>query len=841
MFRLTIRTILSHKRRMISTVLSIVLGIAFLAGTFVFTDSIKQTFDDLFSTVYADTDAVVRSNQEIETQTGTSRGRIPESVLEVVAAVPGVGEAIGDVTGYARILAKDGDPLGVDQGSPNFGMQITDSEYSAWTMVTGRVPVGPNEMAMDRGSFEQGDFQLDDPVTVVSQQGPRTFTVVGVVRFGSADSPAGSRVALFDLPTTQEFVGQPGQLDAINIRGDGTVDAETLLANIAAALPSGTEVLSGQALAEESSNTIKDALSFFDTLLLVFAFIALFVGSFIIYNTFSIVVAQRKRENALLRAIGASEGQVVLALLAEAVVMGLLGSLLGFVAGFGMAKLLKAMLGALGIEIPSGGLVLLPRTLIASFAVGTVITVAAAVLPARRGAKVPPIAALRDVAVEPKGFSTRRLIWGLGLFGLGAVLIVIGLTGELAILGLGTALLFMGIFVLGPLIARPVARVLGAPIARLRGLSGALARQNAMRNPKRTARTAAALVVGVALVAAITVFAASIKSSIRSIIGKQFTGDFVVATKTFGFGGLPTSLAGELGQVDGIAAAAGVQIGGARIDGEDQGLAVIDPVVVTKVFDLGLVDGTIDGLDDTGILLSKDRAETMALGVGDTVTAQFLDDSTHTLTVQGIYDKEELAGPFTITSSLYASTGADMFVFSIFLRLDDGASSSAVEAVLEQALEPYPMADLQSRQGYIDAQAASIDTFVNLIYGLLALAVIIAVFGIANTLSLSVYERTRELGLLRAVGATRGQVRSMIRWESVITALLGAVQGIVVGCLLGWAVVLALRDQGFKEFTMPFGTLAFVLVVAIVCGILAATRPARRAARLDVLEAIHTE
>ena len=841
MLRLTIRTILSHKRRMISTVLSIVLGIAFLAGTLVFTDSLQRTFDDLFSSVYAKTDAVVRSSEEVKTQAGTTRGRIPDTLIATVAAVPGVSHAEGSVSGYARILAKDGDPLGVNQGSPNFGMDISDSEYSAWTIVKGTVPVGSSEMAMDKGSFDQGKFALGDPVTVVSQRGPRTFTVVGVVRFGSADSPAGSRVALFDLATAQDFVGQPGQIDSINIRGDGSLSADALVAKIATAVPAGTEVLTGQEIAKESSNTIKNALSFFDTLLLVFACIALFVGSFIIYNTFSIVVAQRKRENALLRAIGASERQVEVALLVEALVMGLLGSLVGFLAGFGMAKLLRAMLDALGLEIPSGDLVLLPRTLVVSFLVGTLITVAAAVLPARRGAKVPPIAAMRDVALEPKAFSSKRLIAGLAVLGVGVVLLVVGLTGELAVLGLGTALLFIGLFVLGPLIARPVARVIGAPIARTRGLAGGLARQNAMRNPKRTARTAAALVVGVALVAAITVFAASIKSSIRSIIGKQFTGDFVVATKSFGFGGLPSSLAVDLNQVDGVAAAAGVQIGAARIDGEDQGVTVIDPTVVTKVFDLGLVAGTIDGLDDNGILLSNDRAKSTGLAVGDTVTVQFLDGSSHTLTVQGIYDKEELAGPFSISTSLYASTGADMFVFSIFLKMDDGASASATEKALTAALEPYPMADLQSRQGYIDAQAASIDTFVNLIYGLLALAVIIAVFGIANTLSLSVYERTRELGLLRAVGATRSQVRTMIRWESVITALLGAVQGIVVGCLLGWAVVLALRDQGFKEFTLPVGTLAFVLVIAIVCGVVAAARPARRAARLDVLEAIHSE
>jgi putative ABC transport system permease protein len=529
------------------------------------------------------------------------------------------------------------------------------------------------------------------------------------------------------------------------------------------------------------------------------------------------------------------------ALMGEALVTGVLGSLIGFVAGFGMAVVLRGLLTAVGISIPSGGLVLLPRTVIVSFAVGITITVASALLPAHRGSKVPPIAAMRDVAVEQTAFSRGRLFSGLGLLAVSIALVAIGLTGELALLGLGVALLFIALFVLGPLMARPVARVLGAPVVRWRGLAGSLARQNAMRNPKRTARTAAALMVGVALVSAITVFASSAKASIREIIGKQFTGDFVVSTDSFGFGGLPVTLAPELSELPGVEAATGIQLGLARVDGKNSPVSVVDPSTVNRVFDLGIVSGSVEALDDTGILVSQARAESSGLRLGSQVPITFLDGTSRTLTVQAVYAKDELAGAYSIAKSLYAQGGGDQYDFSIFVRLSDGASAADVQRQIAAAVEPYPTATLESRSEYIDAQAAQIDAFVNLVYGLLALAVVIAVVGIANTLSLSVYERTRELGLLRAVGPTRPQIRSMVRWESVMTAVLGAAQGIVIGTGLGWAVVVALRSEGFNTFQFPVGTLITVLLLAIVCGVVAAARPARRAAKLDVLAAIHSQ
>jgi putative ABC transport system permease protein len=822
--------------------LSIVLGIAFLSGTFVFTDSLHRAFDDLFSSVYAHTDAVVRSSQKIDIGQGvTQRGRIDDKLLTAVAAVPGVASVSGSVAGYARILDKDGRPLGVDRGSPNFGMDISESGLSVWSLRQGRIPVGSTEMAMDAISFSDGHFALGDQVTVLSQVGERSFTLVGVVGFGKADSPVGSRVALFDLATAQAFVGRPGQLDSILVRGDGTVSQQVLTSRISAAMPAGTETLTGRAMADDSSNEIKTALSFFNTLLLVFAIVALFVGSIIIYNTFAIVVAQRRRENALLRAIGASERQVEMALVVEAFVMGVIGSLIGFGSGFAMAVMLRKMLTAVGIHLPQSGLVLLPRTLIVSLVVGMSITLASAILPARRGAKVPPIAAMRDVAVEQRAFSTRRFLTAVGLLVTSIALVVIGLTGELVILGVGVVLLFISLFVVGPLLARPVARLLGAPLTWRRGMTGAIARENAMRNPKRTARTAAALMVGVALVSAIAVFAASIKTSIRAVFAEQFTGDYVVSTQTYGFGGLPTSLAGQLNTLPGVQAATGVQIGLANVNGTDQGVTVIDPSTAGKVFDLQMVAGTIESLDQEGVLVSKKKATDAGLSVGETVTMTFLDGDTHTVTVRGIYEKDELAGPYTIAKSLYVLSGGDQYDFSIYITKAPAASSDVVARELQEVVAPYAIAKLESRSGYIESQAAQIDMFVNLVYGLLALAIVIAVFGIANSLSLSVYERTHELGLLRAVGATRRQIRSVVRWESVITALLGAVQGVVVGVALGWAVVRALRSQGFSSFSLPFVTVAVVLLIATACGVAASVRPASRAARLDVLAAIATE
>jgi putative ABC transport system permease protein len=841
MFKLSIKTVLARKRRLFFTALSVVIGIAFLAGTFVFTDTIERTFDNLFADVNKNTDAFVRSAEEFELGFGQStRNRLPADLVTTVAAVPGVSQAEVDIAGSAVLVGSDGKQLGREQGAPRFGMNIYGGELSPWIFVEGGLP-GPDELVIDKGSFDNGDFALGDQVTVLSQGGSRQFPLVGVVRFGDADSPGGATFALFDNATAESFVGQPGKVDDIVAKGDGSLSEEELAQRVQAAMPEGVEVLTGQQITEENQSDVQKGLAFFNILLLVFAGVALFVGSFIIYNTFSIIVAQRQKENALLRAIGASRRQIIWSLLIESVIIGLVASVLGIAFGILTAMLLEAMLNALGITIPSSGLVLLPRTVIVSLIVGVGITVIAAVMPSIRASKVPPVAAMRDIEIYRSGTSHARLIWGVALTAIGAALLAIGLTASPLLLALAIPLIFIGVFVLGPLIARPVARFLGAPLPRLQGVTGTLARENSMRNPKRTARTAAALMVGVALVAGISVLAASIKTSIRSIFEDQFTGDFVVSTQSFGFGGLPVTVAEQLNELPEIAAATGVQLGVAKVDGKDTTVSAIDPATAGQIFELDYVAGSLEDLEDTTVQVSKSRADRDDLAIGSTLPLQFVDGTVRQLTVSGIYDRDDLAGPYTVSKGLYAQTGADQFDFSVFILTADGVTEDEARTAIESVAGAFPNAKVESRTEYIDSQAAQIDQFVNLVYALLALSVLIAIVGIANTLSLSVFERTHELGLVRAVGGTRTQVRRTIRWESVITALLGAVQGIAIGILLGWAVSLALRSEGLSRFSLPIVALIVVLLLAIVVGIVAAILPARRAARVDVLRAVTTE
>ncbi len=842
MFKVAVKAALFNKRRLVGTGISIIIGIAFLAGTFVLTDTISRTFNTLFADVFKETDAYVRSSSEIDVGFGqTLYDRMPESVVAQAKRVDGVAEAVPIVSGFARMIGADGKPIGVENGAPNVGSSVTNSPIIAWRPVgRSQYPHGPNEMMMDAGSAKKGKLKIGDKVTVISQGGSRSFTLVGTVRFGNADSPGGATFALFDLATAQSFVGKTGQIDALQIVAKPAVTQRELADRLQRALGTSTMVLTGKEITKETQNRIASSLNFFNILLLVFAAIALFVGSFIIYNTFSIVVAQRQRENALLRAVGASRPQIVLSILVESVIVGVIASVLGFVAGIGMSLLLKRLMAVFGLDIPSGGMVLRPRTAVVSLIVGVVMTVVAAVVPSVRASKIAPVAAMRDVAIDRSATSKKRLLGGIIVSLIAVVLVVYGLSKDPKVLGVGIPLLFIGVFVFGPLIARPIAGTIGSPLPRMVGVTGILARQNSMRNPKRTARTAAALMVGVSLVTGISVLAASIKTSIHSIISDQFVGDFVVNTRTQGFGGLPPELAQKLNALPEVSSAAGLQVGYGKVKGKQRSTAfsVVDPTSIGAVFDLKMLQGKASDLTSDGIMVSKRRAGSDQLSIGSVITVSLLDGVEHRLKVQGIYQKDELAGPYTVSNEFYRTSGADEFYVAIFGTAAPGVSEANLLAAVDKVTKNYPSGKLLSRSAYIKLQGKQLDQFVNLVYGLLAFAVVIAIFGIANTLSLSVYERTRELGLLRAVGAFRSQVRTSVRWESVITALLGTAQGIVIGVLLGYAVIVALRNQGSLRFTLPITTLVVVVVLGIGAGVVAAIRPARRASKLNILQAL---
>ena len=845
MWRVALKSTLARKWRLVSTGMAVMLGIAFLAGTLVFTDTIRRTFDDLFADIYAETDTYVRSSTSISMEFGPDvRGRMPESVVATVAEVDGVADAQGLVQGFAQVVAADGDAIGnPGQGAPTFAMSYVGGALSPWQLTAGSREPGPGELVLDKGTADKGDLDIGDTVTVLTQTGPHRFPLVGIARFGSVDSPGGASVSIFDLATAQEvLLGDTGELDAVMVDAAEGVDETDLAARVAHVLPNGVEALTGTQITEETQDTMRKGLSFFNTFLLVFAGIGLVVACFTIYNTFQIVVTQRRREMAMLRAVGASRRQVLLSQLVEASVVGVVASAIGLAAGVLVAGLLKAMMEQFGIDIPAGGTVLQLRTVVVAIIVGTLVTAVSAVLPAVRASRIPPLAALRDVSSGGVDSPRRRLLAGATLVVGGAAAMVAGLAGAgIAWVGLGALGVFIGVFVLGPVIALPVLRATGAPLP---GITGSLAKENALRNPKRTARTGGALMVGVALVAAITVMSASMKDWIRDTFEEQFTGDFVVATNTFGFGGISPQLAGALNELPEVATATGIRVGVARVGGaapSDAEYASIDPATAGTLFDIGMLEGSIGDLTVDGVLVDDDEAARRGLVVGDTLDFQFLNGTRRTLTVEGIYTEQDMAGPLVVSHALHEQSGTDQFDFSVYIEQAGGVSDDAARAAIAEVSNAYPNASLESRAEYIDDQAAQLDQIVNLMYGLLGLAVVIALFSIANSMSLSIYERTRELGLLRAVGMTRRQTRASVRWESVLIALLGTGLGVLVGMFFGWSISVTIRDAGLGSFTVPWTSLIVVVLMAVLGGVIAAIRPARRAARLDILHAIASE
>ena len=845
MFRIALKGILGRKARLVLTSLAVILGTAFLSGTAVFSATLNRTFDNLFSDVFRNVDSYVRSTQVIEADFGAEeRQRIPAELIAMIEAVPGVGDVQGDIQAFARIIGKDGQPLGSEgAGPPTFGSVGEEFKGALWTISEGKFPSNSTEVALDEASAKAGNYVVGDRVKVVAQAGSRDFTLVGIAGYGDVRSPGGATFALFDLATAQEFLAKPGFVDAILISGDGSVSDEELAQAINAVIPSSykTETLTGAEITKETQDQIGSALSFFNILLSTFSYIALGVGSFVIYNVFSISAAQRQRENALLRAIGASKKQVTRAMLIESVVVGLFGSAIGLFAGIGLSKALSALLNAAGIDLPTGGLVVPSSAVVNTIVVGLIVTVASAWLPARRAGKVPPLAAMRETAIEVVALTRRRTIFGFVLIAFGAASIVAVTNGASNTwLGLGILFVFSGTITLGPVIARPVALLLGKPAERFRGVTGTMARQNSARNPKRTARTASPVLIGVALVTAVAALAASIRTQIDGVFTEQFKGDYAISTTARGFGGLSPSLADEINLLPEVERATGIGLLTVKIEDRGQYLTTINPATAEGVFDLGLTSGTYADLTADTIFVSEQYAENNDSKLGDTIAVTLADAQVKSLTIAGIYEFDEIAGKYTVSRDIIKDSTVINFDLGVYIKTKPGVSQESARAVLQAAVDKYGQGTLLSKREYIDSQSGQINQLLGLIYGLLFLSVIIAVVGIIITLLLSVFERQREIGLLRAVGMTKSQVRTTVRWESVITSLLGAVVGIVLGVGLGWVIVYALRDQGLSSFSVPISSTVSILIMAFVIGVLAAVYPAWRATRVNLLTAITT-
>jgi putative ABC transport system permease protein len=842
--RIALKGLLARKLRLVTTSLAVLLGVAFMSGTLVLTDTIGRTFDQLFADASAGTDAVVRAKAVITGDFSSQRDRIPATLLATVRGVPGVKDAEGQVEGYTQVVGRDGKAVGnPGRGAPTFGRNWSEvAALNPFRIIDGHAPQAPDEVVLDRYTATTAGWHVGDTFTVLVEKGPQRVRLAGIAKFGSADGTGGATQVMYAPATAQRLVGTPGTYDSIAVVGANGVSQPDLRDRITAALPPTAEAITGKALVEENQSTLRKSLRFFDAFLFTFAVVALLVGSFMIYNTFSIVVAQRGRESALLRALGASRRQVLGTVLVEALVVGLLAALLGMVGGVGIAAGLKALLSAFGIDIPAGGVVFTLRTAIVALVTGVGVTLASAFFPARRAAKVPPLAALRDLAVEPRGSSRRRTITGGLVTAIGVALLMSGLfshtANKMASVGFGATVVFFGVAILGPTFARPVSGLIGAPLPRLRGVAGTLARENAMRSPKRTASTAAALMIGVGLVGFITIFAASAKSSVSATIDKAFTGDFVVASGTFGFGGLSPSLATSLRTLPEVRAVSGLRIGQAKVEGHPELVGAVDVGPFSQILDLDIASGDFASMHGDEIAVDTGTARSNGWHVGDSIKATFAKTGERTLRIAAIYRRSDVGGRYLLPIETYDANFAQHFDAQVFVAKSPGVDAAAARRAVESVTKAYPNATLQDQTEFKKSQAAQIDTLLNLIYVLLVFAIGIAVLGIMNTLALSIFERTRELGLLRAVGMTRRQLRSAVRWESVIIALFGTGLGLLIGLFFGWALVQALRSYGFSKLTIPVGSLAVVVVLAALAGVLAAVLPGRRAARLDVLQAI---
>ena len=844
MFRAAIRSLLARKVRLVLTGLAVVLGVGFMAGTFVLTDTMTQAFNDLVETQTSSIDVLVRSSNAFTAQTSSleERESMPESVLQDVAGVPGVAEAVGDVLGYAQIV----DPT-TDKVIGTFGPPTAASGWNDLNGFTlkpgGSPPRGPDQVVIDAASAEAHDIQVGDEVRILFEGPPGEFEVVGLAGYGEEDSLFGATWALFDLPTAQAVLGKEGQLDSVSVVAEEGVSGVQLQRRIAEVLPDGTEAVTATTVTSEAQDQISTGLGFLRTAFLVFAFVSLFVGAFIIFNTFAIIVAQRTRELALFRALGASGRQVMTSVVIEAVVIGLVSSALGVLFGIGIAILLKGALNAVGFEIPASGTVLLTRTFIVSIVVGTVVTVIAALVPARRAARVAPIEALREAQDRPGRSLRFRIVSGVVVLALGVIPLLYGLFGRpadaLQFVGIGVALTFIGVAMLTPLIARPVAAGIGLPIRRT-GVPGKLGRENSMRNPRRTAATASALMIGLGLVVFVAVFGASAKASTTVVLERTLKADFILTSPTFS--GFSTSAAEDVRAVPGVETVSQVRQAEAKVEGGTVFVTGLDPATFDDVSELGVVEGSVAdlGTPDT-IAIHEDIAVTEGWGIGDTVDVEWPSTGRGDLEVALIYAENGLIGDWATSLETYDANVAQELDLFVLIKAGDGANVAAVRSDLEDALEPYPNIEVQDQAEFREMYATFLNQVLNLVTALLLFAVIIALFGVMNTLYLSIYERTRELGLLRAVGLTRRQTRSMVRWEAVIISIMGALLGVVIGIAFGWALQQALEPEGFSELGIPGGQLVVYVVLAAVLGVFFAIFPARRAARLNVLEAISYE
>jgi putative ABC transport system permease protein len=845
MLRIALKGALARRLRLALTALSIVIGVAFVSGTFILTDTLNATFDQLFGNAAKGISVVVRGGQAFSGNSNNGpadeRGLVPDSVLAEVRQIPGVASATGDAGGYAQLVYKG--TAVVNGGAPNLGTAwVGDVSTNPLHLVQGHAPTADDQVLIDQKSSEKFHIPVGASVEVVVSGKTFPATVVGIVRFGSNSGLAGATLTAFTPATAQRLLlGHPGQWTTLQIAASPGVSQQALRDRVAAALNGQPlQVLTEKAYVADQSKAVKSGFGFFSVFLLVFAFISVFVAVFIIFNTFTVLVAQRTRELALLRALGASRRQVLRSVVLEAGFVGLLSGAIGLGLGVLVAVGLEALISSFaGGGLQTASLQVLPRTIIVSMLVGVIVTVAASVVPAVRASRVPPVAAMREGFVMPSATLRRRNIIGTVLLVVGAALLVDGVVASHALqLGIGALLMFRGLTSLSPLLSRPIIGGLGRALPRFWGTPGRIARENALRNPRRTAATASALVIGIALTTTMSVLASSITTSANAQIDKSVGADFIITANNFA--PVPDSVANAVKTVPGVGAVTSFRDGSMQIAGKVHSVQGVTPTTVKDTLRLTVKSGSVDDIPTNSILVSEQIAKDKHWHVGSAIPVTFALTGTQTLTVSGIYAKNPIAGDYTIGLSTYNANFRNRLDIVVAVKAAAGANLGQVRAGLAKALKPTPSLKLQDQTEFKASQKRQINQVLTFVLALLVLSLIIAWLGIVNTLALSVFERTREIGLLRAVGMAARQVRIMIRLEAVVIALFGALLGVGLGLGYGAALVQALHSQGIDQTSFPIGQLIAYLVVGVLAGITAAWWPARRASRLDVLQAIST-
>ena len=855
MTKVALRGLLGRKLRAALTAFAIVIGVAMVSGTFVLTDTIKSAFGTVFTQAYKNADAVITGKSAIGTGNGGGNSgpevpSLPASLLTRVRALPGVAQADGGISDQAQLVGRNGKVIS-SGGAPGLAFSHTPEgrRFNPLNLTSGRYPSAPGEVNIDASTASKKDFKVGDEIGIIARGPVQRFKIVGTVKFAGVSSLGGATMAIFTLPEAQRLFHKQGRYDQINLAAKSGTSPAQLVSQVNPLLGPSAQVRTGQGQAAQATKDTSGFLNIFQDFLLAFGGIALFVGSFVIANTLSITIAQRTRELATLRTLGATRRQVLGSVLVEAFVIGTIASVIGLFLGLLLAKALNSLLVSFGIDLPQAATVFKARTIIVALAVGIIITMIAALRPALRSTRVPPIAAAREGALLPPSrwakYGTQAaaatILTAVALMLIG--LFVGGLSTGLRLLavGVGAVALFIGVAILAPKLVPPLVRVLGWPAARIGGSAGKLAQGNSGRNPARTASTASALMIGLALVTLVGVLAAGLKSRFEGSVKKAFAANYAItAENNFS----PIGLASEnaVRNVSGVTVVSGVRAGTARAFGSNINLTGVAPNV-SQVIKVDWQDGSQQvpaQLGSDGAFVSKDYAKAKHLQVGSPLMIETPSGHVLHLKLSGITNPPKGGSPYgdvTISQALFDRQYQNPQNLFTLLKMQGGVSATNTRA-LSAALSGFPDAKVQDRTQFINNQLSGLNTLLNLLYVLLSLSIVVSLFGIVNTLVLTVFERTRELGMLRAVGMSRRQVRRMIRHESVITALLGAAFGIPLGIILALIVGGAI---GFAAFTIPVGTLIIFIIAAIIAGLIAAIWPARRAGRLNVLEALSYE